>query len=80
MGTVSDFEAKITLMEDKYVAKKPYICSFADQKEIESQVAKLLHHGMIEESSSPFASPVTTAYKKTGDDGEKGRSSDVRRL
>lgn len=71
VGTVSDFEAKILLMENKYIAKKPYRCSYADKKEIESQVAELLRHGMIEQSSSPFASPVTMAYKKTDEDGRR---------
>jgi hypothetical protein len=42
IGTVSEHEAHIVLSEDKYVAKKPYRCSFIDQQEIESQVTELL--------------------------------------
>ena len=43
--------------------------------EIERQVSKLLNKGMIEESSSPFAAPVTMQFKKTGDSNivEKAR-------
>lgn len=61
IGTVPQHEARITLSEMKYTAKKPYRCSFEDQKEIERQVAELLRHGMIEQSSFPFAAPVTMA-------------------
>ncbi len=35
-----------------------------DQKEIESQISQSLNAGLIEESTSPFAAPVTLAYKK----------------
>jgi hypothetical protein len=67
VGTVSKYQAHITLSEMKYIAKKPYRCSYEDQKEIEKQVAELLKHGMIEESSSPFAAPVTMAFKKVAE-------------
>jgi len=64
VGTVSNHEAHITLSEMKYIAKKPYRCSFEDQREIGKQITELLHHKMIEQSCSPFAAPVTIAYKK----------------
>jgi len=64
IGQVGDYEAHIELMEHKYVAKKPYRCSIEDQKEIESQITNLLKRGLLVESSSPFAAPVTLAYKK----------------
>ena len=71
IGTVSEHEAHIKLMEDRYVAKKPFRCSYDDQREIEKQIGELLNHGMIEESCSPFAAPVTLAYKKTGENNKK---------
>jgi hypothetical protein len=64
VGTVSNHEAKITLSEMKYIAKRPYRCSYEDQQEIEKQITELLNNNMIEQSSSPFAAPVTLAYKK----------------
>lgn len=64
VGTVKNFTAQIKMTEDRYVSKKPYRCSLPDQKEIETQVAMLLKKKLIEESSSPFASPVTLAFKK----------------
>jgi len=42
-----------------------------DKAEIEKQVAQLLKHNLIEESYSPFAAPVTLAYKR--DDGRRTR-------
>ena len=64
IGTVKDYEAHIDLMEEKYCYKRPYRCTFEDRKEIENQIAKLLEKGLIEESYSPFAAPVTLAFKK----------------
>lgn len=46
VGSVSEHEAHIKLIDNKYVAKKPYCCSYADRAEIERQVAELLHHSV----------------------------------
>ena len=64
VGTRKSQEASIKLIENKYISKKPYRCSIPDQREIEFQITKLLEHDLIEESSSPFAAPVTLAFKK----------------
>lgn len=71
VGLVTKYEAQIKLLENKYVAKKPYCYSFSDQQEIERQVTDLLRQSIIEESCSPFAAPVTMAYKKDGGWTEK---------
>ena len=70
-GMVKDHEARIKLTENKYVYRKPYKCNIIDQQEIENQVSKLLQAGLIEESSSPFAAPVTLASKKYADGSVK---------
>lgn len=64
IGTVRDYEAHIDLMVDKYCCKRPYRCTTEDRREIEKQISKLLGKNLIEESYSPFAAPVTLAYKK----------------
>lgn len=64
VGEVKNNEIYIKLMENRYISKKPYRCSLPDQKEIEDQITKLLEKGLIEESMSPFAAPVTLAFKK----------------
>lgn len=71
VGTVRDYEAHIDLMLDKYCSKRPYRCTVDDRKEIENQISKLLKKKLIEESYSPFAAPVTLAYKK--EDGKRTR-------
>lgn len=71
VGSVKGYEAHIDLLEDKYCSKRPYRCNFEDKKEIEHQVSKLLEKKLIEESYSPFAAPVTLAFKK--EDGRKSR-------
>lgn len=74
VGTVTEHEAHIKLLENRYVAKKAYRCTYEDQELIEGQITELLKHGLIEESSSPFASPVTLAYRKLDDLGKKERN------
>lgn len=71
IGTVKDYEARINLLVDKYCCKRPYRCSIEDKLEIEKQVRKLLERNLIEESYSPFAAPVTLAFKK--EDNRKTR-------
>ena len=74
VGRVKNHEAQIQMTEYRYVAKKPYRCAIPDQKEIEGQVAELLNAGLIEDSCSPFAAPVSLAYKKNAKGGrEKSR-------
>jgi len=63
VGTVNEYEARIDLIVEKY-SKRPYRCNMDDKKEIEKQITKLLEKNLIEESYSPFAAPVTLAYKK----------------
>lgn len=64
VGRVKNYEARIDLLVDRYCSKRPYKCSIEDKKEIEKQVGKLLQENLIEESYSPFAAPVTLAFKK----------------
>ena len=71
VGMVNDHEAYVKLSEHKFIYRKPYKCSLVDQKEIESQISALLKAGLIEESTSPFAAPVTLAVKKQGDGSVK---------
>ena len=38
IGKISDYEAHIDLLEEKYCSKRPYRCTIEDKKEIEQQV------------------------------------------
>lgn len=67
VGTVSKYEAQIDLVVEQYCSKRPYRCTPEDRKEIEGQISMLLQKNLIEESYSPFAAPVTLAFKKEDD-------------
>lgn len=71
IGTVRDYEARIDLITEQYCSKRPYRCTLEDKVEIEKQISKLLEKNLIEESYSPFAAPVTLAFKK--DENKKSR-------
>ena len=64
VGTVKNYEATIDLIIEKYCSKRPYRCTIEDKLEIEQQISELLKKNLIEESYSPFAAPVTLAYKR----------------
>lgn len=71
IGAVRNYEAHIDLLVERYPSKRPYRCTIEDRKEIAEQIAKLLGKNLIEESHSPFAAPVTLAYKR--EEGKKTR-------
>ena len=78
VGRIKSEEAQIRLTADRYVAQRPYRCSAEDKKEIEAQVQKLLKAGLISESTSPFAAPVTMVNKKG--EGRSRLCVDLRQL
>lgn len=57
-------KAEIKLIKNEIVAQRPYNCTIPDGQEIERQIENLLNRGLIEQSTSPYAAPVTLADKK----------------
>src|SRR5258708_5578203 len=57
---------KIKTKDNEPVALRARRVSLNAQKEIDRQVAELLKNGMIRESTSPYAAPITLALKKDG--------------
>lgn len=61
---MKDAEIVIELYEKRYIGKKPYHYSIRDNQEIENQVQILLQAGIIESSTSIYATPATLVFKK----------------
>lgn len=57
-------KAEIKLVKNVIIAQRPYNCTIPDGKELEKQIDQLLKHGLIEQSTSPYAALVTLVYKK----------------
>jgi hypothetical protein len=50
---------------------RPYRLPEAQKQETDKQVTQLLKEGIIEESDSPWNSPILVVPKKAGADGKK---------
>ncbi|UYV80096.1 K02A2.6-like, partial [Cordylochernes scorpioides] len=55
---------KINTTTDKIIALRPYRVPLHDQQEIQTQIEKMLQHGIIASSVSPYASPITLVTKR----------------
>jgi hypothetical protein len=77
LGRINTEQHRIHITNDKPIALPPYRQSIADVNETNRQVKELLEKGLIRESTSPYAAPVTLADKK---DGTKRLCMDYRHL
>ncbi|UYV80008.1 hypothetical protein LAZ67_18001387 [Cordylochernes scorpioides] len=57
-------QVKIPTNFDKIITIRPYRVPICDQQEIRNQVQQMLENGIIEQSFSPFSSPVTLVTKR----------------
>ena len=71
-------QADIKLIDEKIVSMRPYKTSLSDEREIENQVKLLLENDLIEETDSPYASPVTLVNKRG--EGKSRLCVDMRNL
>ncbi|UYV65318.1 hypothetical protein LAZ67_3003933 [Cordylochernes scorpioides] len=55
---------KIPTNSEKIITIRPYRVPICDQQEIRNQVQQMLENGIIEQSFSPFSSPVTLVTKR----------------
>lgn len=67
LGLTNLVEHTIDLTTDNPVKSAPYKTQPAKQKIIDEQVNEMLEQNIIENSKSPFASPVVLAKKKNGE-------------
>lgn len=61
-----NIEMNIKLTQDKVINYKPYRMSFHEKEIVRKIVQELLDAGVIEPSTSPFASPILLVRKKDG--------------
>ncbi|GFV06651.1 retrovirus-related Pol polyprotein from transposon opus [Trichonephila clavipes] len=71
VGCINLESQRIHLMSDLPISLRPYRNSQQESKEIQTQIEELLKAGFIRPSYSPYAAPVTLAYKK--DEGKRSR-------
>ena len=71
-GTVLE-EHRIVTGDARRIRKAPYRVPFVLREEMESQVRDMLHKGVIEPSSSPWAAPAMLVPKKSADAKPKYR-------
>ncbi|UYV70202.1 hypothetical protein LAZ67_7002164, partial [Cordylochernes scorpioides] len=55
---------KIPMNSEKIITIRPYRVPICDQQEIRNQIQQMLENGIIEQSFSPFSSPVTLVTKR----------------
>ena len=67
IGCTNLAEMSINLTDSTPINRLPYRVSYPERKQIQSMVQDLKEAGMIEDSDSPFSSPVFLVKKKTGD-------------
>ncbi|GFT88044.1 transposon Tf2-6 polyprotein [Trichonephila clavipes] len=71
VGCISLEPQRIHLISDLPISLRPYRNSQQESKEIQTQIEELLKAGFIRPTHSPYAAPVTLAYKK--DEGKRSR-------
>ncbi|KAK9692609.1 Zinc knuckle [Popillia japonica] len=67
LGVTGKIKMKIDLTSDKPIYYKPYRLSYHERKQVQEIVDELKEADIIEDSTSPYASPCLLVKKKTGD-------------
>ena len=65
-GRTSILEHTIPLTSTKPIRQRPYRIPAAYRKEVEKEIEEMLEHGVIEPTTSPWASPMVVVHKKDG--------------
>jgi transposase InsO family protein len=67
IGCTNKMKMKIELTSNAPIYYRPYRLSHSERNQVKEVVDELMRSDIVEDSSSPFASPVLLVKKKTGD-------------
>lgn len=67
VGTVTSGELLIRLSDDTPIVRNPYRMSIHERENLKVIIATLLENGIIQNSESPYASPIKLVTKKNGE-------------
>lgn len=67
LGLTTMAEMKIHLKDCEPVVYRPYRLSHSERAQVREMVQEMLESNIIQESSSPYASPIVLVKKKTGE-------------
>lgn len=67
LGKTSIAEMRIDLHDDEPVTFRPYRITYPERAAVRGIVEDLLENGIIQNSQSPYASPILLVKKKTGE-------------
>lgn len=67
LGYTSVAEMEIHLTDTTPVVYRPYRLSHSERAYVQGLVEEMVEHGIIRESSSPYASPIVLVQKKSGE-------------
>lgn len=67
LGFTNVAEMEIHLTDSSPVVYRPYRMAYSERKLVQDMVSDMVEHGIVRESSSPFASPIVLVKKKSGE-------------
>lgn len=67
LGFTTVIEMEICLNDTTPVVYRPYRLSYSERELVRDMVSDMMTHGIIRESSSPYASPIVLVQKKSGE-------------
>lgn len=67
LGFTDLTEMVIELEDNEPVVYRPYRMSYADRALVRNMIQEMTEHGIVRESTSPYASPIVLVQKKTGE-------------
>lgn len=67
MGCATDLEMDIEVTTEKPVCYRPYRLAYSEREKVKKMIEELKEADIVEDSISPYASPILLVRKKTGE-------------